>query len=619
MRGEIAGRYVIRRVIGSGPGTIVHEAFDRLIERRVAIKLVSLPPAEEPETAAAVARFRQGARAAGRLNHPNIVAVFDYGEDAERAWIVMELVEGGTLKDVMDRERLPAARVVALMGQVLDALAYSHAMGVVHRDIKPANIMLTQAGTVKIADFGIAKLENSAVTHTGTLLGTPAYMAPEQFRGERVDHRADIWAAGAVLYQMLTGERPFAGSVASIMHKALTLDPDPPSRRGAPVPPGSAFDDIVAKALAKFPEDRFVSASEFASALREAAVSSIPGLRHPLGPMRLREDATLVTRATELPIPGAETMPGLDEFDRPRPPPLSDWPRTAPPAHAPRPRRTGLLFALAGVLALLLGAAGLAFVAGPPRDAPGQEAALRQPEATEATERGDSGGSRAEPEPVQPAAAPNLDAAAGTVTASVACGLVSARANEGVLQVAGVLRRGEEATLRTMLESFRIPPDMLRLAVEPFDGPYCPALDAARLDVAPPDAGPQVTMLSPNPLPVGRRLRFQVRAPSGWPSVHLAIAYMTVEGFVAHIVGVEMAPGTTVTFADPQWQAMEPAGTDLMLVIASDRPIFAPRGERPRVERVAEFAPALALALREAREAGAHTAVRPIALRIAAR
>ena len=183
---EIAGRYTRRGTLGTGAGTVVYEAFDRLIERRVAVKVVTLPPIDDPETADAIARFRRGAKAAGGLSHPNIVAVFDYGEDAERAWIVMELVEGGSLKAVLDSgERLPIPVIVRLMGQVLDGLGYSHARGVVHRDIKPANIMLTPAGTAKITDFGIARLENSSMTHVGTMMGTPAYMAPAIPRRKR--------------------------------------------------------------------------------------------------------------------------------------------------------------------------------------------------------------------------------------------------------------------------------------------------------------------------------------------------------------------------------------------------------------------------------------------------
>ncbi len=247
MRREIAGRYQIQKKLGAGAWATVYEALDTgAIDRRVAIKVFRLPPPDEGASAAEEhARFRQGARAAGRLSHPNVVSVFDYGEDAENAWIVMEMVEGETLKALLDRSgRPPVPVIVRLMGQILDALAYTHSRGVVHRDVKPANIMLTPDRVVKIADFGVARIENSSMTHVGTVLGSPAYMAPEQFRGDATDHRADIWAAGVILYQMLTGERPFEGAVTSVMQKALYVEPVLPSLTTAAVPP--QFDAVVA-------------------------------------------------------------------------------------------------------------------------------------------------------------------------------------------------------------------------------------------------------------------------------------------------------------------------------------------------------------------------------------
>ncbi|HYI84386.1 MAG TPA: serine/threonine-protein kinase, partial [Acetobacteraceae bacterium] len=268
---EIAGRYQLQRRLGSGAWATVYEALDTgAIGRRVAIKVFRLVAPDDGSSAAEEhARFRQGARAAGRLSHPNVVSVFDYGEDSEVAWIVMEMVEGETLKALLDRqERLPAPVIVRLMGQILDALSYTHSRGVVHRDIKPANIMLTQDRVVKIADFGVARIENSSMTHVSTVLGSPAYMAPEQFRGDPTDHRADIWAAGVILYQMLTAERPFEGGVTSVMQKALYVEPVLPSLTEAAVP--AQFDAVVAQALAKRPEDRFSSAEEFAKAIREA-------------------------------------------------------------------------------------------------------------------------------------------------------------------------------------------------------------------------------------------------------------------------------------------------------------------------------------------------------------
>ncbi|MBC7434395.1 MAG: protein kinase, partial [Rubritepida sp.] len=292
MANEMFGKYEIRGRLGAGAMGTVFDAFDPVIERRAALKTVRRPEPDDPDGAEAMGRFKREAQAAGRLNHPHIVAVYDYGEDAQAAWIAMELVEGGTLKDPLDRgDRFPLPQTLRIMEQVLAALDYSHRRGVVHRDIKPANIMLTADGQVKIADFGIARIENSAMTQVGTIMGTPAYMAPEQLRGEAVDSRADIWAAGVVLYQLLTGEKPFAGGYSSVQHKALNTEPTPPSALSVTAP--RAFDGVIARAMAKRPDDRFAPASAFAEALRGAMAAAVP------------EDATMVATQAQMKAPPA--------------------------------------------------------------------------------------------------------------------------------------------------------------------------------------------------------------------------------------------------------------------------------------------------------------------------
>ena len=196
---EALGKYEIRRQLGTGAMGTVYEGWDPFIERLVAIKTVQLPKPADEEMAEAVARFRREAQAAGRLVHPNIVGVFDYGETDELAYIVMELVDGPTLKSLLDSNRkFPLTAIVRIMRDLLEGLQFSHERGVVHRDIKPANIMLTKKGQAKIADFGIARIENSIMTQAGTMLGTPAYMSPEQFMGLVVDARTDINSAGVL-------------------------------------------------------------------------------------------------------------------------------------------------------------------------------------------------------------------------------------------------------------------------------------------------------------------------------------------------------------------------------------------------------------------------------------
>ncbi|MBL6458644.1 protein kinase [Belnapia sp. T6] len=268
---EVERRYEIGQRLGEGAAGVVYDALDRNLGRRVAIKLVRRPLGGGPSPDSAFGRLRVEAQAVGRLSHPHIVAVFDRGESSEAAWIIMELVDGESLEALLDRDAwFPLAEAARIMEQLLSALAHSHAQGVVHRDVKPANIMLARDRQVKLVDFGVAQAGGCpAGTLTGTVLGTPSHMAPEQVRGEPTDYRADIWAAGVVLYRLLTRAKPFAGDLSAVTYRILHLDPPAPSQvRGAAV---AAFDPVLGTALAKRPEDRYQSAASFAAAIREAA------------------------------------------------------------------------------------------------------------------------------------------------------------------------------------------------------------------------------------------------------------------------------------------------------------------------------------------------------------
>ncbi len=266
---EKLGKYEIGRELGRGAMGVVYEAFDPQIERAVAIKTILKSSVEQHELAETFSRFRREARAAGRLTHPKIVSIYEYGEDDDMAFIVMELIHGKELKDFFDQEnRFPIHDGIRIVMQILDALDYSHSRGVVHRDIKPANILITEHGKIKVADFGIAKIDSANMTQAGMVLGTPTYMSPEQFMGLEVDHRTDIYATGVILYQFLTGERPFAGSVISIMHQAVNQEPKAPSQLNPEI--SLQLDAVVKKAMAKKPEARFQSATEFMQALKNA-------------------------------------------------------------------------------------------------------------------------------------------------------------------------------------------------------------------------------------------------------------------------------------------------------------------------------------------------------------
>lgn len=263
------GKYRIDGILGEGAMGIVYKAFDPHIERVVALKTVHKALLKGGDELQLVIRFKNEAQAAGRLTHQNIVAVYDYGETGDAAFIAMEFVEGNPLTALLEQGKPGSLAVtMAWMTQLLQALAYAHARGVVHRDIKPANLIITADGGLKIADFGIARLESSTLTQAGAMIGTPSFMSPEQFRGEGIDGRSDVFSAGIVLYQLLTGVRPFLGNAATVMHQILHEQPLPPSQKEATVHP--AFDDVVRFALEKEPASRFATAHVFLNALKQA-------------------------------------------------------------------------------------------------------------------------------------------------------------------------------------------------------------------------------------------------------------------------------------------------------------------------------------------------------------
>jgi serine/threonine protein kinase len=262
------GRYEVLGELGQGAMGVVYKARDPLIDRVVAIKTINLSLAMD-EKEEYEGRFYQEAKAAGRLNHPNIVTIYDVGKSGDVAYIAMELLEGRELRDIMNEGALlPIDQVLNIVAQVAQGLAYAHEHEIVHRDVKPSNIMVIRDGHVKITDFGIARMASSSVrTQTGMVLGSPKYMSPEQVMGKTIDQRSDIFSLGVMLYEMLTGQAPFDGeNVNAIMYQTLNAIPTPPSILNPAVPEMVNF--IVAKALAKGMEDRYQNAKDFAVDLR---------------------------------------------------------------------------------------------------------------------------------------------------------------------------------------------------------------------------------------------------------------------------------------------------------------------------------------------------------------
>jgi serine/threonine-protein kinase len=270
------GKYQITEVLGKGAMGVVYRAFDPNIRRTVALKTIRKELIDDDDRAASMlARFKNEAQAAGRLSHPGIVAVYEYGEEGDLAYIAMEYVQGNPLREYFNRgTRFEDRDAVSIMAQLLDALGYAHEQGVYHRDVKPANLIIMTNGRLKVADFGIARIDSSNLTQIGAIMGTPGYMAPEQYAGSDVDWRADVFSAGVVFYQLLTGVKPFAGSAESIAYKVCYETPPTPSQVDPERIPAK-YDAVVMRAIAKKPEARFATAQAFRTALLTAYAAPV--------------------------------------------------------------------------------------------------------------------------------------------------------------------------------------------------------------------------------------------------------------------------------------------------------------------------------------------------------
>jgi serine/threonine-protein kinase len=658
------GKYEIRGTLGRGAMGIVYDGWDPQIDRRVAIKAVRLPDEEDAEAIDALGRFKREAQAAGRLSHPNIVGVYDYGQTSamaggDTADIVMEFVEGQSLKALLDaEERFPVGETVRIMEELLAGLQFSHARGVIHRDIKPANVMLTTDGRVKIADFGIARIESgSSMTQAGTVLGTPAYMSPEQFMGQPVDARTDVYSSGVLLYQMLTGERPFEGSMTAIMHKVLHITPPRPSELSVVAPPG--LDPVVARAMQRRPEDRFASAAEFAQALRRAfeapagageseplqgadatIIAAAPrgvtapasdGIRpgpvpRPANPMLLggvgafalllaAGAAWLELRPAGAPAPPAVTRPAshVSPTEPPIPSPTPAMPERqaslseAPPSVAVPPASTATLPAPPPP----------PIVAAPPE--PPAQAAAPQPASPTASV----------PSPANPPkvafALPNPSAmrqALAEVARTANCALPRfSVSGEGQIGVSGPVGAGTpQAGLREAVEGVA-PHAPVTWRTRAFDGPYCAALDLVR-----PIAQPSCPFLGLNLKDEATTLKDHqpivpmLRLPE-FPA-HLVVDYLSHDGSVTHLFPTRadhdkaFAANAAVTLGEPGkgvGEAGPPFGTDMIVAVASSVPLFAQR--RPAEgETVETYLPALRAAIEAAQQRNAKVAGRAIVL-----
>ncbi len=268
------GKYEIQGELGTGGMGVVYKGWDPAISREVAIKGLNKRALAEGERESVVSRFRREAQAVGRLVHPRIVQIYDFIEDEDAAYIIMEMVHGKTLaQHLASQDRFGLREIGQIIVQTLDGIGYAHAQGVVHRDMKPANIMINNDGRIKINDFGVAHLESSTLTRMGDLIGTPSYMSPEQFTGAEIGGSADLYSIGVIAYELLTGRKPFMGSLTELMQQAVNAVPEKPTSLNNKLAP--EMDVVLAKALAKKPADRYQTASEFSEAFKAAIEASI--------------------------------------------------------------------------------------------------------------------------------------------------------------------------------------------------------------------------------------------------------------------------------------------------------------------------------------------------------
>jgi serine/threonine-protein kinase len=603
------GKYELRTTRGRGAMGTIYEAWDPVIFRQVAVKTVELPDPIDAEAQQQLNRFRREAQAAGRLTHPNIVGVYDYGETKELAYIVMEFVDGESLKTLIDRgDRLALPQIRALMEQLLDALEYSHQRGVVHRDVKPGNVMLTRAGVAKITDFGIARIESSSMTQAGTVIGTPAYMSPEQFTGQAMDARTDIYSAGALLFQLLAGERPFDGALSVIMHKVLNAPPPQPSAHAPALAP---FDAVVARAMAREPARRYPDAGAFLAALRGAfAAMGAEGVpARP--PMALGGMAGMAPAADREPDGAAEHGRG------------SAWPVVLAGAAMALAVVAGLGWYLLRPLPLASDGPPAVTAMAPPAsvrlppptvppvvvpDPPPQPAPQPAPEPAPA---------RAEPAPAPPPpvaepALPGLPvlppptlAALREAVAPVPCTLANVQmVDDGTIFVSALTRRGEaEEALRHAVAGVA-PGTRTGWSVRRFDGPFCPALDVLRPlrvhDLRPSSALSVTLKGDLTRLRQDDRIVLHLFMPEF--AGYLQIDYLASDGAVTHLLSddgrvlrimtsggwKEAGPsrryaageevevgGAEGPTAGSGWAVDEPFGTDMIVAIASEAPLFS--------------------------------------------
>ena len=575
---EKLGRYRIEAVLGKGAMGVVYKAYDPDLRQSVAIKTIRKEILDQDHATDSILleRFKNEVIAGRRLmKHPNIVGTYEFGQEQEICFIVMEYVEGKPLKDYLDKgHRFTLEAVMSIMRQLLDALQFAHEQGIVHRDIKPANIMLTPHGQIQITDFGIAKIDSASMTKTGTIMGTPSYMSPEQCLGQHVDARTDIFSAGVVLYQLLTGENPFVGTSAmTTMHKVLNITPINPSQFNVHI--SKIFDRVMQKALAKRPDARFQSAREFAQALQSVVIQEQEKRAETVGD----EEVTVL----EVEVPKAPPKPEK------KPKPAQEQP-------APwRPGKLGIL-GIALTIALVGGIAAL-MILQPPQstESTGEQTELIQP----------STPSEAEQTPPKPA----LDRAKlDALLSSFTCARLQADFDpDRVLILSGHLQPEDLPKLKQRLAEIPGLPEVI-YEITALTWPYCELVEI----LFPLKQLNQEQRLGLEITPhqhlshyvEEENLVLAYTIPSY--NSYIYIDYYQLDGGVIHLFPNGMGLNKPITAktrhilgdtarGQKQWQINPPFGTEMIVIIASSTPLFDQ--PRPELEQAKDYLSALRKAI----------------------
>ncbi len=575
------GKYELEPVpIGEGGMAVVYKGRDPHLGQPVAIKVILKAHLEGPRANELRERFKTEAIAGQRLRHPNIVPVYAYGEQQDCPYIVMKFVEGKQLKKVLDDGyRYSVTEALSIMEQLLEALDYAHSEGVVHRDIKPSNILYSERGRILVADFGIAKVDASTLTRTGIAMGTYGYMAPEQCLGTGSDHRADIFAAGVILYQLLTGERPFhADSEAAVMYQTLNVEPVKPSDRNGQIP--FVLDGVVAKAMAKRREERYQSAREFASALMQA-VASPPS----------RPGAAMESLPT---IPGM--VAGLEARRQ--------------------SKISKKMLATAGIFIVV----SIWFLAQKEVRVPKPDLGAASPESAVPPASGSAAQSDGGPSETVSPITQMLTRQLGDIVASVECAeLETTLTAFGEVVLSGYLKPEDRESVERKIarlpgvkavlfkaETLAWPYCELRRLL----GPYEAANDSHRDERGRP-SGVRLTPHRPDGwYQEGERLVLTLTAPD--LNSHLYVDYFMIDGSVVHQFPVTASQQERQPpFKDfhlgegggaRQWQVAPPFGSEMLVAIAAQDPLFdAPR---PEMDASKDYLPALTQALQRARTKG---------------